>query len=160
MHPHVVPLTARRPNVEGAGGVDLAELVRNALRMRPDRIILGECRGAEVREVLLAMNTGHDGGMATVHANSVAQVAARLEALAALAGMARDAVAAQTAAALDVVLHVRRARGVRFLAEIGLVGRDDRGELEVRAAAWWDGEGPFDVDVAAWGELTRRYGPW
>ena len=73
-HPHVVRLLARQANVDGAGGVDLRELVRHALRMRPDRIVLGECRGAEVREVLTALNTGHDGGCATVHANAAADV--------------------------------------------------------------------------------------
>ncbi|GHH69379.1 TadA family conjugal transfer-associated ATPase [Promicromonospora soli] len=159
-HPHVVHLAARRANVEGAGAVDLADLVRNALRMRPDRIVLGECRGAEVREVLMAMNTGHDGGFATLHANAVAVVPARLEALAGLAGMTREAVAAQAAGALDVVLHLRRSRGARYLAEIGLVGRARGGELEVRTAARWDGSGGWEIEPHAWGELAGRYGPW
>lgn len=159
-HPHVVHLAARRPNVEGAGAVDLADLVRNALRMRPDRIVLGECRGAEVREVLMAMNTGHDGGFATLHANAVAVVPARLEALAGLAGMTREAVAAQAAGALDVVLHLRRSQGARYLAEIGLVGRTPGGELEVRTAARWDGSGTYEIEPRSWDELTGRYGPW
>ncbi|WP_275002011.1 TadA family conjugal transfer-associated ATPase [Promicromonospora iranensis] len=159
-HPHVVHLAARRANVEGAGSVDLADLVRNALRMRPDRIVLGECRGAEVREVLMAMNTGHDGGFATLHANAVTVVPARLEALAGLAGMTREAVAAQAAGALDVVLHLRRSCGVRYLAEIGLVGREPGGELEVRSAGRWDGSGGCAVEPNAWAELTGRYGPW
>ncbi|MEV0949725.1 TadA family conjugal transfer-associated ATPase [Promicromonospora sp. NPDC050249] len=159
-HPHVVHLAARRANVEGAGVVDLADLVRNALRMRPDRIVLGECRGAEVREVLMAMNTGHDGGFATLHANAVAVVPARLEALAGLAGMTREAVAAQTAGALDVVLHLRRSNGARYLAEIGLVGRGPSGELEVRTVARWDGSGGCAVEPDAWRELVGRYGPW
>jgi len=159
-HPHVVHLAARRANVEGAGAVDLADLVRNALRMRPDRIVLGECRGAEVREVLMAMNTGHDGGFATLHANAVAVVPARLEALAGLAGMTREAVAAQAAGALDVVLHLRRSHGARYLAEVGLVGRPAGGELEVRTAARWDGSGSYEIEPRAWDELTGRYGPW
>jgi pilus assembly protein CpaF len=159
-HPHVVHLAARRANVEGAGAVDLADLVRNALRMRPDRIVLGECRGAEVREVLMAMNTGHDGGFATLHANAVAVVPARLEALAGLAGMTREAVAAQAAGALDVVLHLRRSDGARYLAEIGLVGRTPGGELEVRTAARWDGSGTYEIEPRSWDELTGRYGPW
>ncbi|MEU4384840.1 TadA family conjugal transfer-associated ATPase [Promicromonospora sp. NPDC023805] len=159
-HPHVVHLAARRANVEGAGVVDLADLVRNALRMRPDRIVLGECRGAEVREVLMAMNTGHDGGFATLHANAVAVVPARLEALAGLAGMTREAVAAQAAGALDVVLHLRRSTGARYLAEIGLVGRGPSGELEVRTVARWDGNGGCAVEPGAWRELMGRYGPW
>jgi pilus assembly protein CpaF len=159
-HPHVVHLAARRANVERAGAVDLADLVRNALRMRPDRIVLGECRGAEVREVLMAMNTGHDGGFATLHANAVAVVPARLEALAGLAGMTREAVAAQAAGALDVVLHLRRRQGARYLAEIGLVGRGPGGELEVRTAARWDGGECCATDPAAWSDLVGRYGPW
>lgn len=159
-HPHVVPLVTRRPNVEGAGGIDLADLVRNALRMRPDRIVLGECRGAEVREVLMAMNTGHDGGFATLHANAVTVVPARLEALAALAGMPREAVAAQATGAIDVVLHLRRAGGVRHLAEIGVVGRGRDGGFEVRPAAWWAGRGPVTADDGAWRALAERFGPW
>lgn len=159
-HPHVVPLTARRPNVEGAGGVELADLVRAALRMRPDRIVLGECRGAEVREVLMALNTGHEGGLATLHANDVGVIPARLEALAALAGMDRVAVAAQAASGLDVVLHLRRG-GVevarrRFLAQVGLVRRDDRTGLVVDLAASWDGSGD-PRPGPAWGELVRRW---
>ncbi|WP_265520320.1 TadA family conjugal transfer-associated ATPase [Oerskovia flava] len=160
-HPHVVPLTARRPNVEGAGGVELTDLVRNALRMRPDRIVLGECRGAEVREVLMALNTGHDGGLATIHANAVAVIPARLEALAALAGMGRAAVAAQAAGGLDVVLHLRRDRaggvGRRYLAEIGRVTRTDDGELRVEVAATWDGAGE-PVTGPTFEEIRSRWG--
>ena len=164
-HPHVVPLTARRPNVEGAGGVDLADLVRAALRMRPDRIVLGECRGAEVREVLMALNTGHEGGLATIHANDVEVVPARLEALAALAGMDRAAVAAQAVGGLDVVLHLRRVRveGTtrRVLARIGVVRGDERGGLHVDVAASWDGgtapEGSGPEPGPAWGELVGRW---
>jgi len=155
-HRHLVSLAARRPNVEGVGEVTLTELVRGALRMRPDRIVVGECRGAEVRELLLALNTGHDGGMATVHANAVEHVPARLEALAALAGMPRDAVAAQAAAALDVVLHLRRRAGRRHLAEIGLVGRGEDGRLEVRRAATWEPGADPRPDVA-WEELVGRW---
>ena len=157
-HPHVVPLVTRRANVEGAGAVGLSDLVRAALRMRPDRIVVGECRGGEVREVLLAMNTGHDGGLATVHANAVEHVPARLEALAALAGMPRDAVAAQAVAAVDVVLHVRRAGGSRFVEAVGVVGRGGDG-FEVRAAARWTGAGVVEVtDREAWAGVLRRWG--
>ncbi|MDQ1744930.1 MAG: pilus assembly protein CpaF, partial [Pseudonocardiales bacterium] len=85
-HPHVVALLARSANVEGAGAIELRELVRQALRMRADRLVVGEFRGAEIVELLAALNTGHAGGAATVHANSVADVAARLVALAALGG--------------------------------------------------------------------------
>lgn len=159
-HPHVVPLTARRPNVEGAGGVDLADLVRAALRMRPDRVVLGECRGAEVREVLMALNTGHEGGLATIHANDVGVVPARLEALASLAGMDRAAVAAQAASGLDVVLHLRRVRAGgrthRHLAQVGVVRRDDRDGLVVDLAASWDGRGE-PRPGPAWDALVRRW---
>lgn len=157
-HPHVVRLLARRANVEGAGSVDLAELVRHALRMRPDRIVLGECRGAEVREVLAALNTGHDGGWATVHANAAADVPARLEALAALAGMSRDAVAAQAASALDAVLHLRRSgadRGTRYLAEVGVVRRDAAGALRVDGALHADPGGSVTTGPG-WPQLAAR----
>src|SRR6187401_1718297 len=86
-HPHHVRLEARQANLEGAGAIGLARLVREALRMRPDRLVVGECRGEEVRELLTALNTGHDGGAGTLHANSLHEVPARLEALGALAGL-------------------------------------------------------------------------
>jgi len=136
--PHHVPLVARRANVEGAGEVTLADLVRAALRMRPDRLILGECRAGEVREVLQAMNTGHDGGMATLHANSAAAVPARLEALGALAGMTREAIAAQATGAIDVVLQLRRHNGIRYISEIGIPHLSN-GELAVAVIAGWNG---------------------
>ncbi len=133
-HPHVVRLLTRRANVEGTGAVELPELVRQALRMRPDRIVLGECRGAEVREVLTALNTGHEGGWATVHANTAADVPVRLHALAALAGMDREAVAAQVASAVDAVVHLRRVEGRRRVEAVGVVQRDRSGELQVVTA--------------------------
>ncbi|WP_345293420.1 TadA family conjugal transfer-associated ATPase [Isoptericola chiayiensis] len=157
-HPHVVALAARRANVEGVGEVSLTDLVRGALRMRPDRIVLGECRGAEVRELLLALNTGHDGGLATVHANAAEHVPARLEALAALAGMSRAAVSAQAAAALDVVLHLRRRDGARHLAQVAVVERSDDGELAVRTVGTWGGPGTGRPDrLAGWGDVVRRW---
>lgn len=133
-HPHVVGLQGRHGNVEGSGSVDLAELVRQALRMRPDRLIVGECRGAEVRELLAAMNTGHDGAGGTIHANSAASVPARLSALAALAGMGAGPLALQAANALDVVIHVVRAGTGRTVSEIGVVDISADGELIVRTA--------------------------
>ena len=131
-HPHVVALEARQPNVEGTGAVPLDRLVREALRMRPDRIVIGECRGAELRELLSALNTGHDGGAGTIHANSLADVPARLESLGVLAGLSAGAVARQAVSALDAVLHVERGRGGRRLAAIGALGLDRRGRLAVR----------------------------
>lgn len=99
-HPHLVRLVARAANVEGAGEVGLRDLVRQALRMRPDRLVVGEVRGAEVVDLLAALNTGHDGGAGTVHANSPAEVPARLEALAALGGLDRAGLHSQLAAAV------------------------------------------------------------
>lgn len=135
-HPHVVRLVARAPNVEGVGEVTIRQLVRQALRMRPDRLVVGEVRGAEVIDLLTALNTGHDGGAGTIHANSPGEVPARLEALAALGGMGRDALHSQLAAAVQVILHVhRRADGTRRLREIGIVESDGRGRVRI-ATAW------------------------
>lgn len=131
-HPHVVSLEARQPNLEGAGGFGLDRLVREALRMRPDRLVVGECRGPELRELLAALNTGHDGGAGTLHANSLADVPARLEALGALAGLSPDAVGRQAVSAFDVVLHVTRGAEGRRLAALGRLGLDRHGRLEVR----------------------------
>lgn len=167
-HPHVVSLTARRANVEGTGGVDLADLVRTALRMRPDRIVLGECRGAEVRDVLTALNTGHAGGSATIHANTARDVPARLEALAALAGMPADALVAQVVSAFDAVLHLRRGSvrrppggslttASRHLEEIAVVGRAPDGHLEVTPALTWDGHST-PLRHPGWEQLAHRLG--
>ncbi len=121
-HPHVVSLEARQPNSEGAGGVGLERLVRESLRMRPDRIVLGECRGAEVRELLAALNTGHDGGAGTLHASQLEDVPARLEALGALAGMTSAALARQVVSAIDLVVHLVREDGRRKVAGLGRFG--------------------------------------
>jgi pilus assembly protein CpaF len=124
-HPHCLRLEARAANAEGVGAVSLTDLVRQALRMRPDRLVVGEVRGAELVDLLMALNTGHEGGCGTVHANSAADVPARLEALGTLGGLGRAAVHAQVAAALDLVVHIRRLRdGTRWVAEIHLVRQD------------------------------------
>lgn len=133
-HPHVVHLQSRHANSEGAGAVDLTALVRQSLRMRPDRVVLGECRGGEVRELLQALNTGHEGGCGTVHANTARDVPARLEALGALGGLDRGALAAQVASALEVVVHLARRDGVRVLEEIALLHRGDDGMLRTSTA--------------------------
>jgi pilus assembly protein CpaF len=156
-HPHVVRLVSRAPNVEGAGGVGLRDLVRQALRMRPDRLVVGEFRGAEVVDLLVALNTGHDGGAATMHANSAADVPARLTALGALAGLPESAVVALAASALDVVVHLTRARdGTRRLAEIGVLVREgDRLRVE---AVWRDvRDRKADVGVDRLRALASEY---
>ena len=130
-HPHFVGLESRQANLEGAGEIALDRLVREALRMRPDRLVLGECRGAEVRDLLAALNTGHDGGAGTLHANSLADVPARLEALGALAGMSPTAIARQTVSAIGTVLHVERRDSTRVLAQTGRFALDKRGRLQV-----------------------------
>lgn len=119
-HPHHVSLEARQANLEGAGGITLARLVRESLRMRPDRLIVGECRGEEVRELLTALNTGHDGGAGTLHASGLADVPARLEALGALAGMDTAALARQVVSAFTVVIHLARdVAGLRRIVHVG-----------------------------------------
>ncbi|WP_394160933.1 TadA family conjugal transfer-associated ATPase [Galactobacter valiniphilus] len=153
-HPHVVALQSRASNAEGRGEVSLAELIRQALRMRPDRLVVGECRGEEVRELLMALNTGHHGAAGTVHANSAADVPARLLALGALAGWNERATALQAAAALDAVVHLARDESgrrrpvamVRLLAVDGrllseaIVEPDARGRpVPGPAFAWFAG---------------------
>lgn len=119
-HPHVVRLQARAENIEGEGGVGLEDLVRAAVRMRPDRLVLGECRGPEVREVLTALNTGHEGGMATIHANSIEDVPSRLLALGLLAGMEQSAVALMAQSAFSQVVFMKRdVTGLRFVESLG-----------------------------------------
>lgn len=155
VHPHVVSLESRHGNLEGGGEVDLGELVRQALRMRPDRLVVGECRGAEVRELLTAMNTGHTGGGGTIHANTAAAVPARLTALGALAGLGQDAVRLQASSALDVVIHVDRLPGGRRVACIGVM-EDGQGGLTVNPAVEiLRGEA---IPGPAWALLAGRLG--
>jgi pilus assembly protein CpaF len=152
VHPHIVSLESRHGNLEGGGEVDLGELVRQALRMRPDRLVVGECRGAEVRELLTAMNTGHTGGGGTIHANTATAVPARLTALGALAGLGPDAVRLQASSALDVVIHVERSAQGRHIACIGVVDDGPGGlavvpALESRSGAL--SHGPASASLAA-----------
>ena len=138
-HPHVVRLLTRPANVEGAGRVELRDLVRQALRMRPDRLVVGEVRGPEVADLLAALNTGHEGGSGTLHANRPEEVPARLEALGRTAGLDRSAVHGLTAAALDVVVHVRRGPRGRRVVAIGVLDADGAGA--VRVTAGWRADG-------------------
>ena len=134
-HPHLVALESRPPNIEGAGEVELRTLVRQALRMRPDRLVVGEVRGGEVVDLLAALNTGHEGGCGTLHANSATDVPARVEALALAAGLGREAAHSQLAAALDVVLHLDRgADGRRRLREVAMPERSPTGEVSMTSA--------------------------
>ncbi|WP_375401422.1 CpaF family protein [uncultured Amnibacterium sp.] len=132
-HPHVVGMEARQANADGAGGVDLGRLIREALRMRPDRLVLGECRGAEIADLLTALNTGHSGG-GTLHCTSLSRVPARLQALGALAGMTPEAVRAQAVAAIDVVIQLER-RGTRRIAGLGRLVEED-GRLHAVPMSW------------------------
>ncbi|TWD81109.1 pilus assembly protein CpaF [Kribbella amoyensis] len=149
-HPHVVRLEARPANVEGSGEISLRDLVRQALRMRPDRLVVGEVRGAEVVDLLSALNTGHEGGCGTVHANSASDVPARLEALGALAGLDRAALHSQVSSALHAVIHLTRGRdGVRRVEEIRVVGRTIAGELETRPAVLFEANGNVQLSEGA-----------
>lgn len=130
-HPHVVSLECRQANLEGAGEVTLTRLVRESLRMRPSRLIIGEIRGAEIADVLQAFHTGHPGGGATIHASSLRDVPARLEGLGALAGMTPGVIASQVMGAIHRVLHVEHLeRGVRRV-RIGTPVLTSGGELGI-----------------------------
>ena len=127
--PHLIRLEARPPNIEGRGAITIHDLVRNALRMRPDRIIVGECRGGEALDMLQAMNTGHDGSLTTVHANAPRDVISRLETMVLMSGMdlPSRAIREQIASAVDVVVHESRlsdgSRKVTCISEVvGLEG--------------------------------------
>jgi pilus assembly protein CpaF len=141
-HPHVIRLEARPANIEGAGEVTLRDLVRQALRMRPDRLVVGEVRGAEVVDLLAALNTGHEGGCGTVHANASTELPARLEALGTAAGLPRAAVHSQVAAGVDAVLHLARAPdGRRRVAELSVVDANADGLVHVAAGLVTDRAG-------------------
>lgn len=157
-HHHVVRMECRPANAEGVGQVTMTDLVRQALRMRPDRLVVGEVRGAELCDLLTAMNTGHEGGCGTVHANSVADVPARLEALAALGAMGRDACHAQIGAALHAVIHVRRgAGGQRGVGQIGVVRRGADGIVSIHEAMSVDPHGHAEP-AQAWRQLAQLAG--
>ncbi|MBC3986194.1 TadA family conjugal transfer-associated ATPase [Streptomyces sp. AC536] len=153
-HPHVVRLETRPANQEGRGLVTLRDLVRQALRMRPDRLVVGEVRGPEVTDLLSALNTGHEGGCGTVHANAAGDVPARLEALGSTAGLDRAALHSQLAAALSVIVHLARdRRGRRRIAELHVLERDREGMVTTAPAALW---GPHGFQRApGWARLEQ-----
>jgi pilus assembly protein CpaF len=131
-HPHVVRLEARAANAEGVGAVSLQDLVRQALRMRPDRLVVGEVRGDEVLDLLTALNTGHEGGASTVHANRAEHLPARIEALCVRAGVPREAAHSLLLAAVDAVIHLSRdQRGRRRVAGVAVLRADPAGRAEV-----------------------------
>ena len=134
-HAHLVQLEGRPPNLEERGEITIRDLVRNALRMRPDRIVVGECRGGETLDMLQAMNTGHDGSLTTVHANSPRDVISRLEVMTLMAGMDLpvSAIREQVAAAIDVVVHQARfADGSRRITSIMEVTGIESGRVQMQ----------------------------
>jgi len=140
---HVLPLEARPANTEGTGQVTIRDLLRNALRMRPDRLVIGECRGAETLDMLQALNTGHEGSLTTVHSNNAVDALVRIETMALMGDVALPlgAVRTQIAAAIDVVVFVERTKdGARRISEISEVGKVRDGTLEVWPIFARDGE--------------------
>ncbi|MFT4286762.1 TadA family conjugal transfer-associated ATPase [Nocardioides sp.] len=134
-HPHVVGLEGRPANIEGAGAVEVRALVRQALRMRPDRLVVGEVRGGEVVDLLAALNTGHEGGCGTLHANSAADVPARVEALALAAGLGREAAHSQLASGVAAVLQLTRGvDGTRRLSQVAVPVRSSAGLVSMSLA--------------------------
>lgn len=129
-HNHAISLQGRSANSENAGEVTMRHLVRQSLRMRPDRIVVGEIRGIEIVDLFTALNTGHQGSAATIHSNSAADVIARLHMLGLLAGMSTQAIHAQIASAIDVVIEVKRVNGKRVVSEIGLIRHSSLGTAE------------------------------
>jgi pilus assembly protein CpaF len=149
-HPHVVHLEARPPNAEGVGEITVRTLVRQALRMRPDRLVVGEVRGAEVVDLLAACNTGHEGGCGTVHANGAAQVHARMEALGVAAGLDRQAVHSQLAAAIDVIVAMRRGGdGRRLVDSVSVLTTDAAGLVRCLPAVSCSGDGRIVLGAGA-----------
>lgn len=155
LHGHAVRLTTRTANVEGAGAISLRDLVRQSLRMRPDRLVVGEFRGAEMVELLVALNTGHDGGAATMHANSAHDIPARLAALGALAGLPGAAVTSLVSSALSVAIHLRRLRdGTRTVDEIAVLDR--AGDALAVYPAWRRRDGVGSAGSRLADELAAR----
>lgn len=133
-HSHTVALEARQASAEGVGEISLDRLLREALRMRPDRIVLGECRGPEISTLLAALNTGHDGGAGTLHASRLEDVPARLEALGALAGLGSTALARQAVSALHAIVHLEAGPGGHRVAAVGRLRLRPEGTLAIDTA--------------------------
>lgn len=156
--PDCVSLAARSPNAEGKGGVGLDELVRATVRMRPDRIVLGECRGKEIADLMRAFNTGHRGGFVTVHADSLERVPSRLITLGLLADLDPQLTAHLSAQAFDVVVHLSRdfETGRRRIAQIGFLTLTPQEGLTGTVALSWDGRSAPHCEPAM-AEFARRW---
>ena len=155
---HVVRLESRPPNVEGRGEVTIRDLVKNSLRMRPDRIIVGECRGAEALDMLQAMNTGHDGSLSTIHANTSRDALARLETLVLMAGMDLPlrAIREQVASAVDVIVQLTRLRdGTRRVTSLSEVVGMEGQTLTMQEIYAFD----FSAGVSPEGKFLGRVQP-
>ncbi len=155
--PHVVRLEARPPNIEGKGAVTIRDLVKNCLRMRPDRIIVGECRGGEALDMLQAMNTGHDGSLTTIHANSPRDVISRLETMVLMSGMELPsrAIREQIASAVDIIIHESRlADGSRKVVAITEVTGLEGNQIVTQDIFTFEQKG-----VAADGKIIGQFRP-
>ena len=153
-HPHVVRMQSRLANVENQGAITLRDLVRTSLRMRPDRIVVGEVRGPEVVELLMALNTGHEGGCGTIHANSAEAVPARLAALGLTAGIDRLALHALIGSGLDAVIHLSRSGGQRYIDGVHVLDFSPQGLVTTRAALTRRGDSW--IKESGWTDLENR----
>jgi pilus assembly protein CpaF len=165
-HPHLVSLESRPANVEGRGAIHIRDLVRNALRMRPDRIVIGECRGAEALDMLQAMNTGHEGSLTTLHANTPRDAIARLETLVLMAGMdlPLTAIREQIASAIDIVIQqTRAADGRRRITSIVELTGMESGRIQLQELFRFqpprDAESPDGLFVGC-GLIPSRFTAW
>jgi pilus assembly protein CpaF len=129
-HPHVVQMQSKLANSDGAGEWNMQDLIRQALRMRPTRIVMGEVRGREIIDFLLALNTGHEGGCGTIHANSAKDVPSRIAALGLLHGVSREAMNAQLGSAFDLLIHLHSVNNRRSIESINIV-KDISGVVEI-----------------------------
>ena len=158
-HPHVVSLQSRTANVEGVGAIPMRTLVRQALRMRPDRIVVGEVRGQEIVDLLSALNTGHEGGSTTIHANSASSVPARVEALGLMSGMPLSAIRKQLLCGVQVVIDLAKdARGRRIVSGLHVLQESESGEISVVQAVDLNTDQEFEPGYKKLNDLLQvRY---